>query len=143
MLADLQSHVLVISGREGKQLQRLRIPSHEPVLHAPQILIDMDGNEMVLFVTGDLVHPGGLYIVSIFDLFKDDEAGVFLRISVQLVSLLETEDRLILIRVFCRYEIYTITMRAFFPRPFWSMLIWMVRKISRMWWRATWSYWTE
>lgn len=65
-----------MSGRKGKPLQRLAIPSHEPILHAPQILTDIDGNDVVLFITGDLSHSGGIYIIPISDLLKGDQNGV-------------------------------------------------------------------
>lgn len=59
-------------------MKRIEIPPREPILHAPQLLTDIDGNEVVLFITGDLSHAGGIYYIPIHDLVKGDTSRVIL-----------------------------------------------------------------
>lgn len=72
----VQSSILVISGKGDKTLYQLHVPSFEPILHAPQIITDLDGSEYIIFVTGDLNNAGGLYMISMHDFLSEDNTKV-------------------------------------------------------------------
>ncbi|XP_067007692.2 uncharacterized protein [Anabrus simplex] len=56
-------HLVLLSGHNGKMLQKLATPGGEETYYAPQILVQMDGELLVLFGTGGHASPGGLYVV--------------------------------------------------------------------------------
>lgn len=62
--------LVLISGKEGKFLQKVATPHHEETYYAPQVLIYLDGVSIVVFGTGGQGSPGGLYAVPLHQLVK-------------------------------------------------------------------------
>jgi predicted TPR repeat methyltransferase len=61
---------VLLSGKEGKFLQKVATPHEEETYYAPQVLIYLDGVSIVVFGTGGQASPGGLYAVSLHQLVK-------------------------------------------------------------------------
>jgi hypothetical protein len=62
--------LVLISGKEGKFLQKVATPHQEETYYAPQVLIYLDGVSIVVFGTGGQASPGGLYTVPLHQLVK-------------------------------------------------------------------------
>jgi hypothetical protein len=63
-------HLVLVSGKEGKLLQKVATPNGEETFYAPQVLLHLDGESVVVFGTGGQASPGGLYAVSLHHLVK-------------------------------------------------------------------------
>lgn len=66
----LTGHLVLISGKEGKFLQKVATPHQEETYYAPQVLVHLDGLSIVVFGTGGQASPGGLYAVPLHHLVK-------------------------------------------------------------------------
>jgi hypothetical protein len=66
----LTGHLLLVSGKEGKFLQKVATPNGEETFYAPQVLLHLDGVSIVVFGTGGQASPGGLYAVPLHHLVK-------------------------------------------------------------------------
>ncbi|PNF15662.1 hypothetical protein B7P43_G15594 [Cryptotermes secundus] len=62
--------LVLISGKEGKFLQKVATPHQEETYYAPQVLVYLDGASIVMFGTGGQASPGGLYAVPLHQLVK-------------------------------------------------------------------------
>ena len=80
---------MIFSGKTGEVLTWARTPDERETYFSPVIYTKKDGFELVLFGTGGETHPGGLWVVSLLDLFdglierakliyKDDFKGTVL-----------------------------------------------------------------
>ena len=85
----LVGKILIFSGKTGEVLRWVNTPDERETYFSPVIYTKKDGIELVLFGTGGETHPGGLWIVSLQDLFhglienskliyKDDYKGIVL-----------------------------------------------------------------
>jgi hypothetical protein len=61
---------MILSGKTGQVLQWVGTPDQKESYYSPQILTLPDGSENVLFGTGGESHGGGLYLISLSDLYK-------------------------------------------------------------------------
>jgi len=61
---------VLVSGKEGKFLQKVATPHGEETYYAPQVLVHQDGVSIVVFGTGGQASPGGLYAVPLYQLVK-------------------------------------------------------------------------
>jgi hypothetical protein len=66
----ITGHLVLVSGKEGKLLQKVATPNGEETFCAPQVLLDRDGVSIVVFGTGGQASPGGLYAVPLHHLVK-------------------------------------------------------------------------
>ena len=62
--------LLLVSGSTGMTLQSVATPRREETYYAPQILVQLDGENVVVFGTGGQASPGGLYVVPMHHLIK-------------------------------------------------------------------------
>lgn len=69
-----RSEIEIISGAEGRSIAKVAV--FETILHAPQILVDADGFEVVCFFTGSLEEKGAIFVISLHDLVLEDEKKV-------------------------------------------------------------------
>jgi len=78
---------LIFSGKTGQVLRWSNTPDERETYFSPVIYTKKDSTELVLFGTGGETHPGGLWVVSLMDLFhglienskliyKDDYKGM-------------------------------------------------------------------
>jgi hypothetical protein len=79
--------LVLISGKEGKFLQKVSTPRQEETYYAPQVLVYLDGLSIVVFGTGGQASPGGLYAVPLHQLVKGNmlEVRHMLRTKVHLL----------------------------------------------------------
>jgi len=75
-------YLVLVSGKEGKFLQKVATPHQEETYYAPQVLVHLDGVSIVLFGTGGQASPGGLYAVPLHHLVKGNMLQVRLITSV-------------------------------------------------------------
>lgn len=61
---------MIFSGKTGEVLTWVRTPDEGETYFSPVIYTKKDGIELVLFGTGGETHPGGLWVVSLLDLFN-------------------------------------------------------------------------
>lgn len=61
---------MIFSGKTGEVLTWARTPDERETYFSPVIYTKKDGIELVLFGTGGETHPGGLWVVSLLDLFN-------------------------------------------------------------------------
>ena len=61
---------MIFSGKTGEVLTWVRTPDERETYFSPVIYTKKDGIELVLFGTGGETHPGGLWVVSLLDLFN-------------------------------------------------------------------------
>jgi len=66
----LVGRILIFSGRTGEVLRWMNTPDERETYFSPVIYTKKDGVELVLFGTGGETHPGGLWVVSLLDLFQ-------------------------------------------------------------------------
>jgi len=78
----LTGYLVLVSGKEGKFLQKVATPHQEETYYAPQVLVHLDGVSIVLFGTGGQASPGGLYAVPLHHLVKGNMLQVRLIASV-------------------------------------------------------------
>jgi len=78
----LTGYLVLVSGKEGKFLQKVATPHREETYYAPQVLVHLDGVSIVLFGTGGQASPGGLYAVPLHHLVKGSMLQVRLIASV-------------------------------------------------------------
>lgn len=69
-----RSEIEIISGAEGHSIAKVAV--FETILHAPQILVDADGFEVVCFFTGSLTEKGAIFVISLHDLVLENEKKV-------------------------------------------------------------------
>lgn len=59
-----KGHLLILSGQSGKPITQVETPGKgESIYVNPQILVMPDGQNIVVFGTGGLDSPGGVYVV--------------------------------------------------------------------------------
>lgn len=61
---------MIVSGKSGEVLQWVGTPDEKESYYSPQLLTRPDGTDYVLFGTGGETHGGGLYVISLLDLYK-------------------------------------------------------------------------
>ncbi|XP_021931466.1 uncharacterized protein LOC110835503 isoform X3 [Zootermopsis nevadensis] len=66
----LTGHLVLVSGKKGKLLQKVATPNGEETFYAPQVLFHLDGESIVVFGTGGQASPGGLYALPLHHLVK-------------------------------------------------------------------------
>ncbi|KAJ9594441.1 hypothetical protein L9F63_014126 [Diploptera punctata] len=66
----LLGQLLLVSGKTGTTLQSVATPHREETYYPPQVLVQLDGVNIVLFGTGGQASPGGLYAVPLHHLIK-------------------------------------------------------------------------
>lgn len=69
-LTRLTGRLLILSGKTGEVLQWVETPDGKESYYSPQILTGADGTDFVLFGTGGETHGGGLYSISLNDLYN-------------------------------------------------------------------------
>lgn len=84
----LTGHLVLVSGKEGKLLQKVATPHREETYYAPQVLVRLDGVSIVVFGTGGQASPGGLYAVPLHHLMKGNMLQVRLIASVTNIIIL-------------------------------------------------------
>lgn len=83
----LVGRLLIFSGKTGEVLRWANTPDERETYFSPVLYTKKDSAELVLFGTGGETHPGGLWVVSLMDLFhglienskiiyKDDYKGM-------------------------------------------------------------------
>ncbi|XP_035703612.1 uncharacterized protein LOC110843502 isoform X2 [Folsomia candida] len=83
----LSGRIMIVSGKTGEVLQAVGTPDQKESYYSPQILTYPDGTDYVLFGTGGETHGGGLYLLSLAELYKgstenakllyqDDQKGI-------------------------------------------------------------------
>jgi hypothetical protein len=78
----LTGYLVLVSGKEGKFLQKVATPHQEETYYAPQVLVHLDGVSIVVFGTGGQASPGGLYAVPLLHLVKGNMLQVRLIASI-------------------------------------------------------------
>ncbi|KAL5019654.1 hypothetical protein ScPMuIL_002546, partial [Solemya velum] len=76
----LSGRLLLLSGRTGAVLRWVTVPDERESYYSPQIYTHPDGTDVVLFGTGGETHPGGLWAISLDDLYKgniDQATSIF------------------------------------------------------------------
>lgn len=81
-----ESHVLLICGKTGADLQKLDTPNKSQTYYTPQLLPQKNGGNLILFGTGRPNSPGSLNIISMKEflagntsvrtIFKDEFKGI-------------------------------------------------------------------
>lgn len=69
-LTRLTGRLLILSGKTGEVLQWVETPDGKESYYSPQILTGSDGADYVLFGTGGETHGGGLYVITLSDLYN-------------------------------------------------------------------------
>lgn len=67
-VGQAQGHLLVLSGKTSSVLSQVPTPNYESIFSQPQILVRPDGENVLLYTTGSVDSPGGLYAVSLHHL---------------------------------------------------------------------------
>ncbi|GLG92305.1 Uncharacterized protein GBIM_00031 [Gryllus bimaculatus] len=62
-VANDSGHLLVVSGNTGRLLHQVSTPQGEESFYPPQILVRVDGQQVVVWGTGGIHSPGGLYVI--------------------------------------------------------------------------------
>lgn len=65
----LSGRIVFFSGKSGKVLSWSGVPDEKESYYSPQVLTKSDGTKLVLFGTGGETHGGGLWLLSVNDLF--------------------------------------------------------------------------
>ncbi|KAK6165207.1 hypothetical protein SNE40_023561 [Patella caerulea] len=66
----LSGKLMFFSGKTGKVLRELGVPDNKEAYYSPQIYLQEDGTEIVLFGTGGETHGGSLWAIGLHDLQK-------------------------------------------------------------------------
>jgi len=83
--------LVLVSGKEGKFLQKVATPHQEETYYAPQVLVNLDGVSIVVFGTGGQASPGGLYAVPLDHLVKGNMLQVRLIASITNIFLISSK----------------------------------------------------
>jgi hypothetical protein len=62
--------IVLFDGATGAVVRWIASPDRQASYYPPQILTWLDGEQFVLFGTGGNARPGGLYVISLVDLYK-------------------------------------------------------------------------
>ncbi|XP_073837613.1 uncharacterized protein [Musca autumnalis] len=63
-------HIKVISGKTGKVIRTIPTPYKEEVFVPIQVIVQEDGTELLLIITGGQSTPGGVYTIRMMSLMK-------------------------------------------------------------------------
>ncbi|XP_055389070.1 uncharacterized protein LOC129618328 [Condylostylus longicornis] len=63
-------HIKLISGRSGKVIRSIPTPFKEEVFVPIQTLVQQDGTELLLIITGGQNSPGGIYTIRLYNLME-------------------------------------------------------------------------
>eukprot|EP00095_Tigriopus_kingsejongensis_P007875 maker-scaffold127_size327531-snap-gene-1.8 protein:Tk07875 transcript:maker-scaffold127_size327531-snap-gene-1.8-mRNA-1 annotation:"hypothetical protein BRAFLDRAFT_93831" len=67
---NMFGRIIIFNGRNGTVLTWMQTPDRKESYYPPQILTWNDGEQFVLFGTGGNSRAGGLYVISLVDLYK-------------------------------------------------------------------------
>ena len=70
--------LILFDGSNGQILRWMQTPDRRESYYPPQILTWADGEQFVLFGTGGNSRSGGLYVISLLDLYKKNVGKVSL-----------------------------------------------------------------
>ena len=61
---------MIFSGKTGEVLRWVKVPDERETYFSPVIYYQKDGTDIVVFGTGGETHPGGLWVISLMDLYQ-------------------------------------------------------------------------